>query len=63
MAVRGSREAVYASMLALHASPVDWMEVSVFTYWTSYGYSNEMGYQASDFRLLWTITLNPPPLP
>ena len=27
----------------------------------SYGYSNQMGYQNSEFRLLWTITLNPPP--
>ena len=27
----------------------------------SYGYSNQMGYQTSDFRLLWTITPNPPP--
>ena len=30
---------------------------------TSYGYSNQMGYQTSDFRLLWTITPNPPPPP
>ena len=29
----------------------------------SYGYSNQMGYQTSDFRLLWTITPNPPPTP
>ena len=29
----------------------------------SYGYSNQMGYQTSDFRLLWTITPNPPPPP
>ena len=29
----------------------------------SYGYSNQMGYQISDFRLLWTITPNPPPPP
>ena len=28
---------------------------------SSYGYSNQMGYQTSDFRLLWTITPNPPP--
>ena len=28
-----------------------------------YGYSNQMDYQTSDFRLLWTITLNPPPQP
>ena len=25
----------------------------------SYGYSNPMGYQTSDFRLLWTIPPNP----
>ena len=25
----------------------------------SYGYSNPMGYQNSDFRLLWTIPPNP----
>ena len=30
---------------------------------SSYGYSNQMGYQTSDFRLLWTITPNPPPHP
>ena len=29
----------------------------------SYGYSNQMGYQTSDFRLLWTITPKPPPPP
>ena len=28
---------------------------------TSYGYSNPMGYQTSDFRLLWAITPNPQP--
>ena len=28
---------------------------------TSYGYSNPIGYQTSDFRLLWTITPNPQP--
>ena len=33
MAVGGSREAVYASTAALHASPVVWVEVAVFTYW------------------------------
>ena len=27
----------------------------------SYGYSNPMGYQTSDFRLLWTIPTNPQP--
>ena len=27
----------------------------------SYGYSHQMGYQTSNFRLLWTITLDPPP--
>ena len=27
----------------------------------SYGYSNPIGYQTSDFRLLWTITPNPQP--
>ena len=26
---------------------------------SSYGYSNPMGYQTSDFRLLWTIPPNP----
>ena len=31
---RGSREAVYASMAALYASPVVWLEVAVFTDWT-----------------------------
>ena len=30
---------------------------------TSYGYSNQMGYQTSEFRLLWTITPNPHPPP
>ena len=35
MAVGGSREAVYASAVALHATPVVWVEVVVFTYWTS----------------------------
>ena len=31
---------------------------------SSYGYSNPMGYQTSDFRLLWAITPNPnPPSP
>ena len=34
MAVGGSREAVYAST-ALHASPVVWVEVGVFAYWTA----------------------------
>ena len=29
--------------------------------WSSYGYSNPMGYQTSDFRLLWAITPNPQP--
>ena len=29
----------------------------------SYGYSHQMGYQTSDFRLLWTITPNPPSPP
>ena len=28
---------------------------------TSYGYSNPIGYQTSDFTLLWTITPNPQP--
>ena len=28
---------------------------------SSYGYSNPMGYQTSDFRLLWAITPNPQP--
>ena len=28
---------------------------------SSYGYSNQIGYQTSNFRLLWTITPNPPP--
>ena len=27
----------------------------------SSGYSNRIGYQTSDFRLLWTITPNPQP--
>ena len=27
----------------------------------SYGYSNPIGYETSDFRLLWTITPNPQP--
>ena len=27
----------------------------------SYGYGNPMGYQTSDFRLLWAITPNPQP--
>ena len=31
MAVGGSREAVYASKAALHASPLVWVEVAVFT--------------------------------
>ena len=35
MAVGGSRDAVYASTAALHASPVVWVEVAVFTYWTA----------------------------
>ena len=35
MAVGGSREAAYASTAALHASPVVWVEVAVFTYWTA----------------------------
>ena len=35
MAVGGSREAAYASMAALHASPGFWVEVAVFTYWTA----------------------------
>ena len=30
---------------------------------TNYGYSQQTGYQTSDFRLLWTITLNPPSPP
>ena len=34
MAVGGSREAVYASTAALHASPVAWVEVAEFTCWT-----------------------------
>ena len=34
----------------------------MFVAWLSYGYSNQMGYRTSDFRLLWIITLNPPPL-
>ena len=34
MAVGGSREAAYASTAALHASPVVWVEMAVFTYWT-----------------------------
>ena len=33
MAVGGRREAVYASAVALHASPVVWVEVAEFTYW------------------------------
>ena len=33
MAVGGSREAVYASTVALHASPVVWVEVAVFKSW------------------------------
>ena len=35
MAVGGSREAVYASTAALHASPVVWVEVADFTLWTA----------------------------
>ena len=35
MAVGGSREAAYASTAALHASPVVWVEVGVFTYRTA----------------------------
>ena len=34
MAVGVSREAVYASTAALHASSVVWLEVAAFTYWT-----------------------------
>ena len=30
---------------------------------TSYVYSDLVGYQTSDIRLLWTITPNPPPPP
>ena len=36
MAVAGSRETAYASTAALHASPVVWVEVAVFTYWTAF---------------------------
>ena len=32
-----------------------------YAYHPSYGYSNPMGYQTSDFRLLWTIPTNPQP--
>ena len=35
MALGGRREAVYASTAALHASPVVWVEVAEFTYWTA----------------------------
>ena len=35
MAVGGRREAAYASTAALHASPVVWVEVAEFTYWTA----------------------------
>ena len=35
MAVGGRREATYASTAALHASPVVWVEVAEFTYWTA----------------------------
>ena len=31
--------------------------------WPSYVYSDLVGYQTSDIRLLWTITPNPPPPP
>ena len=34
MAVGGSREAAYASTAAFQTSPVVWVEVAVFTYWT-----------------------------
>ena len=34
-AVGGSREAVNASRADFHASPVLWVEVVVFTYWTA----------------------------
>ena len=34
MAVGVSREALYASTAALHASPAVWVEVAVFIYWT-----------------------------
>ena len=33
--------------------------VTAFSSGPSYGYSNPMGYQTSDFRLLWTIPPNP----
>ena len=35
MALGGSTEAMYASKGDLHASPVVWVEVAVFTYWTA----------------------------
>ena len=35
MAVGGSREAAHASTAALHAAPIVWLEVAVFTYWTA----------------------------
>ena len=35
MAIGRSREAAYASTTALHASPLVWVEVAVFTYWTA----------------------------
>ena len=35
MALGGSREVVYASTAPLHASPVVWVEVAVFKYWTA----------------------------
>ena len=41
-----------------------WLTAVVYSLregWRSYGYSNPIGYQTSDFRLLWTITPNPQP--
>ena len=35
IAVGGRGEAAYASAVALHASPVVWIEVAVCTYWTA----------------------------
>ena len=35
MAVGGRREAAYASTATLYASPVVWVEVAEFTYWTA----------------------------
>ena len=37
------------------------LERKVPSRYNSYGYSNPMGYQTSDFRLLWAITPNPQP--